>query len=61
MKEIKGSYEKQLVSLRTELKSLNTARKEHAKAMRKNVRDCTHVHVHVHTCIYMYVSPAGSV
>ena len=38
VKEIKGSYERQLLDLRAELKSLKTARKEHAKAMRKNVR-----------------------
>ncbi len=37
-KEIKAKFEKQLVDLRTELKSLKSARKEHAKAMKKNVR-----------------------
>ena len=38
VKEVKGSYERQLSDLRAELKSLKTARKEHAKAMKKNVR-----------------------
>lgn len=36
-KEIKAKYEKQLVDLRAELRSLKSARKEHAKAMKKNV------------------------
>lgn len=36
-KEVKAKYEKQLVDLRTELRSLKSARKEHAKAMKKNV------------------------
>lgn len=44
MKEVKGSYERQLADLRAELKSLKSARKEHAKAMRKNVRGtCLHL------------------
>ncbi len=37
VKAIKSTYEKQLGELKLELKSLKTARKEHAKAMRKNV------------------------
>lgn len=37
LKEIKVKYEKQLGELRTELKTLKSARKEHAKAMKKNV------------------------
>lgn len=36
-KEVKVKYERQLVDLRTELRSLKSARKEHAKAMKKNV------------------------
>lgn len=36
-KEIKAKYERQLSDLKAELKSLKTARKEHAKAMKKNV------------------------
>lgn len=37
-KEIKSKYEQQLTGLRTELRSLKSARKEHAKAIIKNVR-----------------------
>ena len=37
LKEIKVKYERQLGELRTELKTLKSARKEHAKAMKKNV------------------------
>lgn len=37
-KEIRAKYERQLTDLRTELRSLKSARKEHAKAMKKNVR-----------------------
>ena len=36
-KEIKLKYERQLAQLRAELRSMNSARKEHAKAMKKNV------------------------
>lgn len=38
-KEIKLKYERQLAELRAELRSMNSARKEHAKAMKKNVRE----------------------
>jgi ElaB/YqjD/DUF883 family membrane-anchored ribosome-binding protein len=38
-KEIKMKYERQLTELRTELRSMKSARKEHAKAMKKNVCD----------------------
>ena len=37
LKEVKISYEKQLLNLRPELKNLKNAHKEHAKAMRKSV------------------------
>ncbi len=37
VKEIKGKYERQLGDLKSELKTLKSARKEHAKAMKKNV------------------------
>ena len=37
-KEVKFKYERQLTDLRAELRSLKSARKEHAKAMKKNVR-----------------------
>lgn len=37
LKEIKVKYERQLGELRSELKTLKSARKEHAKAMKKNV------------------------
>lgn len=47
-KEVKVKYEKQLIELRTELKSLRSARKEHAKAMKKNVRMCSSVHAHTY-------------
>lgn len=40
-KEVKVKYERQLSDLRSELRSLKSARKEHAKAMKKNV--CEHV------------------
>ena len=37
LKEIKVKYERQLGELKSELKTLKSARKEHAKAMKKNV------------------------
>ena len=37
VREIKQGYEKQLVALKADLKSLKAARKEHARAMKKNV------------------------
>lgn len=37
VKEIKVKYERQLGELKSELKTLKSARKEHAKAMKKNV------------------------
>ena len=36
-KDVKARYEKQLIELRIELKSLKMAKKEHTKAMKKNV------------------------
>lgn len=52
-KEIKGRYERQLTDLKTELRSLKSARKEHAKAMKKNVRmyasNCRHYALYVCT------------
>lgn len=47
MKGIKVKYERQLGELRAELKTLKSARREHAKAMKKNVGsvvDLLHVH-----------------
>ena len=37
IKDIKVKYERQLTELKSELKTLKSARKEHAKAMKKNV------------------------
>ena len=37
VKDIKAKYERQLTDLKSELKTLKSARKEHAKAMKKNV------------------------
>ena len=37
VREIKKTYEKQLTGLKLDLKSLKAARKEHARAMKKNV------------------------
>lgn len=37
IKDIKSKYERQLTELKSELKTLKSARKEHAKAMKKNV------------------------
>ena len=37
VKEMKDKYEKQLSQLRTELKQLQLAKKEHSKAIRRNV------------------------
>ena len=36
-KDVKARYEKQLSELKVELKSLKLAKKEHSKAMKKNV------------------------
>ena len=36
-KDVKARYEKQLGELRAELKTLKLAKKEHSKAMKKNV------------------------
>ena len=40
VKDIKLKYERQLNDLKTELKTLKSAKKEHAKAIRKNVCCC---------------------
>ena len=37
VKEMKDKYEKQLSQLRTELKQLQLAKKEHSKAIKRNV------------------------
>lgn len=37
VKSIKTKYERQLGELKSELKTLKSARREHAKAMKKNV------------------------
>ena len=37
VKEIKVKYERQLGDLKSELKTLKSAKREHAKAMKKNV------------------------
>ncbi len=37
VKSIKSKYERQLNDLKAELKTLKSAKKEHAKAIRKNV------------------------
>ena len=50
-RKIKAKYEKQLENLRTELRSLKSARKEHAKAMKKNV--CT---LNCVLCVSLYVT-----
>ena len=50
-KDVKARYEKQLQELRTELKSLKMAKKEHSKAMKKNVRECVCVCV----CTYALI------
>lgn len=39
MKELRDKYEKELLSLKRGLKQLQIARKEHALAMKKNVRE----------------------
>ena len=41
MKEMKDKYEKQLVGMRNELKQLQIAKREHAKALQKNVRQAS--------------------
>ena len=54
LKEIKVKYERQLGELRSELKTLKSARKEHAKAMKKNVSSilvCRHIMVFYHHVI----------
>lgn len=38
IKELREHYEKQLNSLKQELKQLQVAKREHAKAVKKNVR-----------------------
>ena len=42
-KEVRARYEKELSSLKVELKTLKSAKKEHAKALKMNVRTCMHV------------------
>ena len=44
IKGIKVKYERQLSELKSELKTLKSARKEHAKAMKKNVSSLTSIH-----------------
>ena len=56
-KEVKLKYERQLTELRTELRSLKSARKEHAKAMKKNVCVCVFCCI-CQVCSLLYVGPA---
>ena len=46
VKEMKDKFEKQLRLMKTELKQLQTAKREHARALQKNVRTTTQL------CVY---------